>query len=488
MIKYGMLIGGELVGGRRSHVVHSPHTGMPFAEIAWATGADADAALDAAHAAFESWSQTSVGERVRLMHALRAGVAGSREELSLAVSREMGKTAGEADDDVQSLLDSLTYYADEIAKIVPEVLPDRDQRYRHELRPTPVGVVVAFLAWNFPILNLGFKMGPALASGCPIVVKPSPKSPVSAYIVGRLCLEAGIPAGVVNIICGPDEEVSTHLASSKLPALLTLIGSAETAKKIVRSGSTSIKRYSLELGGNAPFLVFADCDLTAAVATLTDLKFGNAGQICVAPNRVLVDQSIAARFVEAVAERARAIALGVGEEGQKVMGPVIDGQTVKRLTASVNDAVHHGARLVTGGQAGSPGHPDLKGGSFFEPTVLEGVRAGMNVYDSEIFGPIVGVSTFSSEDEALRLANATDSGLVAYLFTKDRDRQDRLSQRLRFGEVQVNGARYAIDLPHGGIKQSGYGHDCSALALRDYLAVKRVTTVKSSDAVIASNV
>jgi succinate-semialdehyde dehydrogenase/glutarate-semialdehyde dehydrogenase len=470
-----MYLDGNLADSLDRFDVVSPGTETAFASIAWAGPAEADKALAAADRAYESWSRVPIKERVSYMLALRDKVIENADLLRETVMMEVGKTWGQTEEDVQSLVDSLTFYSNEILRQRPESLPDREGTHRHELRYEPVGVVVAFLAWNFPLLNLGFKLGPALAAGCPIIIKPSPKSPVSAYMVGRLCAEAGFPPGVVNVLCGPDEQVSSRLASSTIPALLTLIGSAATGMKIAAAGASSIKRYSMELGGNAPVIVFKDADLDKAVDVVAALKFGNAGQICVAPNRVLLDRSIKDEFSKRIVARANSIRLGFGKDEAIDMGPVIDGKTVERLGGLVAEAVAGGATLLTGGGRCNR----INVGHFFEPTVLDSVRPEMSISETETFGPIVSLLTFDDEDDAICLANGTSSGLVAYVFTRDLDRAERAASKLRFGEVQINGVKYGIDLPHGGIKQSGMGHDCSHLALRDYLAVKRVTTAVS---------
>lgn len=466
-----MYIAGELVSGGSTHEVTSPATGQPVATVAWAGEAEAIRALEAAEAALPAWSASSVEERGEWMHRLREAVLAEAKMLRECVVQETGKTWEQSEEDVQSLLDSLEFYAREVNRFAPEELPDAAGTHRHELVYEPVGVVVAFIAWNFPLLNLAFKIGPAMAAGCPIIIKPSVKSPLAAYAVGELCHRIGLPPGVVNIVCGDDDVVGDTLSRSTVPALLTLIGSARTARRIMELGSSSVKRYSMELGGNAPVLVFPDADLDLAADTVSALKFGNAGQVCVAPNRVFVHVDVAQQFTERLTQRAGRVRVGAGPEGSVDMGPLIDAGAVRRVAGLVEDAVANGAQLLTGGTR----PPGLEAGSYFTPTVLAGVQPEMRIYQEEVFGPVVSVLTFKDETEVLAAANATQAGLSSFVFTGDSDRADRCAQALRFGEVQVNGVKYAIDLPHGGIKQSGVGHDCSYLALHDYLAPKRVT-------------
>lgn len=466
-----MYIAGELVADGSTHEVVSPATGQVVGAVAWAGEAEAHRALEAAEAAFPTWSATSVEERGEWMHRLREAVLADAHTLRECVVQETGKTWEQSEEDVQSLLDSLEFYAREVKRFVPEELPDAAGTHRHELVYEPVGVVVAFIAWNFPLLNLAFKIGPAMAAGCPIIIKPSIKSPLAAYAVGELCQRIGLPPGAVNVVCGDDEVVGDTLSRSTVPALLTLIGSARTAQRIMELGSSSVKRYSMELGGNAPVLVFPDADLELAADTVSALKFGNAGQVCVAPNRVFVHVNVAQQFIENLIDRSRRVRVGAGPEGSVDMGPLIDEGAVRRIAGLVDDAVANGARLLTGGSRAF----GLDDGSYFAPTVITDIEPTMRIYQEEIFGPVISVLTFSDEAEVLAAANATQAGLSSYVFTADEELADRCARALRFGEVQVNGVKYAIDLPHGGIKQSGVGHDCSYLALNDYLVPKRVT-------------
>ncbi len=469
-------VGGELLEGSSNFQVVNPATDKPVAEIAWADARMASRALEAADAAFDSWAGASISERTGWMAKLREAVLDNEEHLRQCIHLEMGKTWVSTAEDLESLASSLHFYAEEISRMRPETLVDREATHVHSLVHEPVGVVVAFLAWNFPLLNLAFKIGPAMAAGCPIVIKPSWKSPLSAYAVGELCSEVGLPPGVVNILCGEDEEIGDALSSSTVPALLTLIGSSRTGRHIMRTGATSIKRYSMELGGNAPALVFADANLDLAADIVCAVKFGNAGQICVAPNRVFVERKIAGEFCDKVVERAKAAKVGFSRDQEIDMGPLIDGAAWERVNALVEAAVQAGAELLTGGV-----RPDgLDTGHFYAPTVLGGIEPSMRIYNEEIFGPVVSLIEFSSEDDVLRQANDTDAGLTAYVFTSDIQKAERCARKLRFGEVQINGIKYSIDLPHGGIKQSGIGCDCSHLALNDYLVPKRISRAIAS--------
>jgi len=467
-----LYVGGRLLDGEAVDVIN-PANGELAGRIVSASPDQVDEALRSAEAAFPGWATLTGGERADWMDRLRAIVADHAEELTGLVHVEMGKPWSAAQEDFQMLLDSLEFYAGLARELDVQDLPDPDGTHRHELVREPLGVVGAFLAWNFPLLNLAYKLGPALASGCPIVIKPSVKTPLSAYAVGRLCHEIGLPAGVVNVISGDDASIGDRISASPIPAMLTLIGSTQTGMHIIRTGATSIKRYSMELGGNAPVLVFADADLDLAADTITALKYSNSGQICVAPNRVFADASIRDDLAARIVTRAEAIKVGFGREDDIGMGPLIDSRSRSRITGLVDDAVAAGATLLTGNRV-----PDgLEGGAFLAPTVIEGVTPDMQIAREEVFGPVVSLMVpVEGEQAMLDAANDTEAGLTAYVFTRDMERAARCARALRFGEVQVNGVKYAISLPHGGFKQSGIGVDCSHLALDDYFATKRIST------------
>ena len=467
-----LYIDGELCdsasGARRA--VICPGSGESVGEIAWAARVDAEAALNAAQEAFRSWSCTSLKERAGWMSRLRDAVIRHEESLRLAVMFEMGKPWEATAEDYETVVNALEWYAHEMAHSRDVILTDVEDTHRHQIISQPLGVAVAFLAWNFPLLNVGFKLGPALAAGCTLILRPSSSSPLSAYVLGEVCREVDFPKGVVNILCGTAAETASVLSSSRIPRLVTMIGSSETGRRLVAESATSIKRMSMELGGNAPVLVFPDADLATAAREVAALKFGNCGQICVAPNRIFVHRDIAAKFLELFLAEARKVRVGFGRENRPTMGPLIDLAARERIHALVGDAQREGAELLCGGEIPSGA------GSFYPPTVLDRVRPEMRVAREEIFGPVAALIEFDSEESVTRLANDTEYGLVAYVYTRDAARCQHLAERLEFGEVMLNGFKYSIYLPHGGVKQSGIGKDCSHYALDDYLIKKRITT------------
>ncbi len=453
--------------------VHCPATDEKIGEIAWADAEDTTRALEAARRAFPTWSGLPIGKRVEYMLRLRELVVKNEEILREAEMNEHGKTYEQAEEGYVSMINSLEYYAHEIQRLHGHVLVDTVGNFEHRIVYRAAGVVGAFVAWNFPLLNLSFKLGPAMAAGCPIIIRPSSETPITAYMIGELCAEAGLPPGVVNILTGPVHETADVITKSTIPAVLTLIGSSETGRKIMENGSSSIKKYSMELGGNAPAIVFPDADIELAASIISLLKFANSGQICVTPNRVFVHATVHDTFVTKVVEHAQAVRIGHGRNSGATMGPIINKKSRDRIDAWVKEAVADGATLVYGGK---PPEGLAHKGSFYMPTVLDNVKDSMRVSRDEIFGPVVSILTFDDYDDVMSRANSTNAGLASYVFSDDITTIQRASRDLDFGEVQVNGVKYYIDLPHMGIKQSGVGLDCSHFALEDYVVRKRITT------------
>ena len=467
-----MYIDGALTDGSATRDVLNPATETLVATVAVAGADDAERALQSAKAAFPIWAGMPIAERQVWMRKLRDAVVENEDWLRTCVHYEMGKPWAQTEEDWDRLVASLDYYAEEIARLHDYNLTDRAGTHNHRMVYEPAGVAVGFLAWNFPLLNLAFKIGPAMAAGCPIIIRPSDATPISAYAVGALCEKIGLPKGVVQILATESYAVADALTASTIPQVITLIGSTKTGQHIMRTGATSIKRYSMELGGNAPVLVFEDADLDLAADIVTGVKFSNAGQICVSPNRVFVADAVREDFTQKIVDRARAAKVGFEKTDDITTGPVIDAHAWTRLKGLVDDAVSDGASLLVGGDRPA----GLNAGHYLAPTVLTDVTETMEVYRQETFGPIVSLVPFENEDDLLRMANdCEEGGLTAYIFTRNLARAEHYAAHLRYGEIQINGVKYDIDLPHGGIGQSGIGHDCSALALHDYLVQRRIT-------------
>jgi len=402
---------------------------------------------------------------------MRQAVLDKEDLLRKAMVYEMGKTYESAWEDIEAVINGLEWYPNAMKHLKEEQIPDYENTHTHKMIHQPAGVAVAYLAWNFPMLNVGFKVGPALAAGCSLIIKPSEVSPVSAYIFGQILAEIDFPAGVINILCGPPQTIGTTLSSSTIPRVVTMIGSTATGKRVIADSATSIKRLGMELGGNAPFIVFEDADMEAALDLAIGIKFGNCGQICVAANRFFIQDAIYDDFVKAYIKRAKKLKLGFGIDEKPDMGPLATKAAQEKMPILIKDAKDKGAKLKTGGKIPK----DFEKGYWFEPTVLTEVTEDMRVYKEETFGPIAPFIRFHTEEEVIAKANDTEHGLASFLFTNNHQRIERFSKELQFGEIQVNGVKYSIYLPHGGIKNSGIGYDCSHLALNDYLVKKRVT-------------
>ena len=453
--------------------IYSPLNGEKIASLSWGNHKDSKIALESASNGFKSWSKLPLSKRKEWMLKLRKQILENEDLLRKAISYEMGKPYAATGEDIESITNSLEYYAEIIDDFIrPTEIAENDDTHNHQLIFKPIGVVVAYLAWNFPLLNAGFKIGPALATGCSIILKPSELSPVSLYIIGDLLKQINFPKGVINIVCGEPEEVATTLSKSTIPSLITMIGSTETAKKVISDSSTSIKKYSMELGGNAPFIVFEDADIEVAINIGSAIKFGNCGQICVAANRFFVHENVHKKFVDGLIKKARELKIGYNKNLDFEIGPLISKSSRKRVNDLIKSTIDNGGKLEFGGEI------PLMNGNWFEPTIITNVNESMSIFHMEIFGPVASIIKFKNDDEVLKKANNTDYGLASYLFTSNKKRIDKFVDELDFGEIHVNGIKYDIYLPHGGIKQSGVGHDCSELALEDYLIKKRISIAK----------
>lgn len=472
-----LYINGKLVDGVNAKKldVICPATGEVIAQVAAASKADTENTLIAAQKGFAYWSRLSLAERTMWMHKLSGAIKEKEHDLRTAMVHEMGKTYAGAYEDIEGIINGLEWYPNAMKNLREEQIPDYENTHTHKMISKPAGVAVAYLAWNFPILNVGFKLGPALAAGCSIIIKPSAISPLSTYMIGEILHEINFPAGVVNILSGPVSEVASVLTTSKIPAVITMIGSTETGKRVIADSTTSIKKLGMELGGNAPFIVFEDADFDTALNLAVGLKFGNSGQICVAANRIYVHKNIYYKFLKAYVKKVSEIKIGFGtkENPDVFMGPVATLKDRDRMFDIIEDAVSKGGKVEYGNKIPN----DLpKNGNWIQPTVISGATHDMTLFNKETFGPVAGLMSFETDEEVLKLANDTEYGLASYIFTNDHKRIEHFTEELEFGEIQINGVKYSIYLPHGGIKNSGIGHDCSHLALDDYLVKKRVST------------
>ncbi len=462
--------------------VHNPATATPCGAVAAGGAPDAERALAAAARAAGAWRALSLDARAGHILAYRDVLVSHRDEIVALLVAETGKLDANAAYDFDMLVDCLPFHVEEARRLRGCVFPSPDGKHLSYTRYTPCGVVVCVLTWNFPLLNLGYKLGPLLAAGCTTVLKPSEMTPLATARCVELLSEVAdppFPPGVVNLVNGTGVDLVEPLCASPIPRVLTTIGSTAMGRYLIQySCATTVKRFSLELGGDAPVLVFADCDLDAAVDDVVGLKFANAGQICVAPNRCYVAASVYEAFLRKAAAKIAAIVLGAGDaeaqsgEGVSVCQPVVSEQSLARLLGFVEDAKANGGRVLAGGKRaeGLPGY-------FLEPTLIADASPAMRCSCEEMFGPILAVRSWDAAagEDPFALANDTDLGLAAYVYTKSLDTALRAELELECGNICINGAHYSIELPHGGLKQSGNGKDISHLALLEYMDVKRIT-------------
>jgi succinate-semialdehyde dehydrogenase/glutarate-semialdehyde dehydrogenase len=468
LLREQLLIDGEWVdgaGGEREPVT-DPATGEVVAEVAVGTRADAVRAIEAAHAAAAGWGATPAKTRSQLLRRWHDLIVASVDDLAILLTAEQGKPLAEARGEILYGATFIEWYAEEAKRAYGEVIPSPADGRRLLTLRKPIGVTAAITPWNFPMAMIARKAAPALAAGCPMVIKPAPTTPLSALAMADLALRAGIPAGVLSVVCGPAEEVGHELATSELVRKITFTGSTPVGKLLMTQAAQTVKRVSLELGGNAPFIVFDDADLDAAVEGAIASKFRNAGQTCVCANRILVQDGIHDAFVERFTAATAALKVGNGFDDDVDQGPLIDERALAKVRDHISDAVALGASVAVGGEAHE------LGGTFFQPTVLTGATTEMRISVEETFGPVAPVFRFSTEAEAVELANATESGLAAYFYSRDLGRVWRVGEALEFGVVGVNTGLISYEgAPFGGVKQSGLGREGSRHGLDDYLEI-----------------
>lgn len=470
-------INGKVVDGKgRISEVYDPSTGKVIDTVSCADAEQTKEALNAAAEAFKTWSKTSVNERYNWLMKLKAACTEERDKLIDLVSFESGRPYPAACGDVDWLLTSLSYYAEEAKRIDGEVLPTQyvgGKENYHIVTRTPVGVTVGHIAWNYPLGNTSIKLAPAVASGCTCIIKPSSETPLATLYLGVIAEKIGFPAGVINIISGPANEVAKTLNESNIPRMITLIGSYETGLKLLNQSSTSLKKYSLELGGNAPVIVMPDADLDETAANIVAKKVGFAGQTCVNYNRIYVHKDVYEELCNKVAAELSKVKLGRYKDEGYIMGPVINKKARDRMLELIDDAVMGGAKLVMGGEVPE----EFKNGSYITPALLKDVTDDMRVSTEEIFGPIIPMQSFSNFDDVLKRANNTIFGLSAYFFGHNSREIAKAVETIEAGEIFINGGIGSEFTPHPGLKQSGVGCDKSKWSLEEYYDFKLVSLV-----------
>lgn len=450
--------------------VRNPATGNVIGRIPHLGKPETEAAVAAAETALTRWRSISAKERALIMRRWNDLMIVHQEDLARLMTAEQGKPLSEARGEVLYAGSFFEWFGEEAKRAYGDIIPGPAADRRIMVLKQPVGVVGAITPWNFPAAMITRKVGPAIAAGCTVVLKPSELTPYSALAIARLGEEAGLPPGVLNIVTGEAEAIGRVLTEDPRVRKFTFTGSTPVGKKLAAQCAGTVKRVSLELGGNAPFLVFDDADLDAAVAGAMISKFRNTGQTCVCANRFFVQDGIYEAFAEMLAEKASALAVGDGLAGVTQQGPLINERAVQKVEAHVADALRNGAKALTGASRGTYGH------TFYEPTVLRDVTPQALLAQEETFGPVAGLIRFRDEADAVRMANDSRAGLAAYAYTRDLSRSWRLAEQLEYGMVGMNTGLISTEVsPFGGMKESGIGREGSRYGIDEFLDVKAIT-------------
>jgi succinate-semialdehyde dehydrogenase / glutarate-semialdehyde dehydrogenase len=447
--------------------VTNPANGEIIAEVARCSTAETRRAIEAANAALPAWRSRTAKERAALMRKWFNLMMEAQEDLALIMTTEQGKPLAESRGEIAYGANYIEWFAEEAKRVYGDTIPQPSNDKRIVCIKQPVGVVACITPWNFPNAMLTRKIAPALAIGCTVVCKPANATPLSAYAFVELAERAGIPPGVINMVTGETSAIGKELTSNPIVRKLTFTGSTPVGKQLMAECAQTVKRTSMELGGNAPFIVFDDADLDAAVAGAMISKYRNAGQTCVCANRILVQAGCYDAFAEKLAAAVSGLKMGDGTEEGVNVGPLITEQAANDMEAFVEDAVSKGAKMVVGGSRSS------LGSHFFEPTILTNVTGEMRVFHEEIFGPIAPLFKFETEEEAIQMANDTEFGLACYFYSRDIGRVWRVAEALEYGIVGINEGIISNEMaPFGGVKESGQGREGSKYGLDDYTEIK----------------
>jgi succinate-semialdehyde dehydrogenase/glutarate-semialdehyde dehydrogenase len=472
---YGLYIDGawRAATGGGVREVHDPATETVVGVVPMAHKDDLDAALAAAQRSLRSWAKASPWERAAVLRRAADNIRARAEQIAVLMSSETGKPVAEARGEVGAAAEQFEWYAEEAKRIYGQTIEARESDVRMAVHYQPVGVVAAFTAWNFPALLPARKIGAALAAGCTVIIKPASEAPGSCMALAQALHDAGLPAGVLNLVTGDSGFIAEYLLRSPVVRKASLTGSTAVGRRLLELAAPGIKKVSMELGGHAPVLVFEDADIEHAIRTCASFKFRNCGQVCASPTRYYVHDSLYERFCEGFAAAARQLKLGPGLDPGTQMGPLANRRGFENAVRLVDDAIGNGASLLTGG-----GRPEgIDKGFFFSPTVLKDVPQHAAIMQHEPFAPIAPIAPFSSFDQAIALANSTPYGLASYLFSRSLKTATLASEAIEAGMVGINEMAIAsAEMPFGGVKESGMGREGGAFGIKDYLDPKFIKT------------
>lgn len=463
----GYLADGEWHRAAATFDVLNPATGEVLAAVAKAGKAETEQAIAAAERAFPAWRAQTAKARAEILYRWYQLMFDNKAWLAQLMTAEQGKPLKEAEGEVEYAASFIQWFAEQAKRANGEIIPPAKPGSRILATREPIGVVAAITPWNFPMAMLTRKLGPALAAGCTGIIKPANNTPLSAFALLALAKKAGVPDGVLNAVAGDTHAISDAIMASKAVRKISFTGSTAVGKTLVRNAADTMKKVSMELGGNAPYIVFEDADIDAAVKGAIANKFRNAGQVCVSVNRFYIHDAVYDRFVSQLAEEVKKLKVGNGVEEGVVVGPLIEASAVDKVEEHVKDAKAKGGRIVTGGER------HALGGNFWQPTVIADAHEAMKLAKEETFGPVAACFRFSDEQEVIRRANDTEFGLAAYFYTQNLQRVFRVSAALESGMIGINECAVSTELaPFGGVKESGLGREGSVLGLEEYLEVK----------------
>ncbi|MCA5921375.1 NAD-dependent succinate-semialdehyde dehydrogenase [Pectobacterium brasiliense] len=467
LFKTGYFAAGKWQQSGATFEVVNPATGESIASVAKAGKKETQAAIDAAYAAFPAWKRKTAKERSEILYRWYELILENKRYLAELMTAEQGKPVEEAEGEVVYAANFIQWFAEQGKRANGEIIPPAKPGSKIYATREPVGVVVAITPWNFPLAMLTRKLGPALAAGCTGVIKPANNTPLSAFALLALAQQAGVPDGVLNGVAGDTQAISDTVMASDKVRKISFTGSTEVGKTLVRNAAETMKKVSMELGGNAPYIVFDDADIQAAVKGAIANRFRNAGQVCVSANRFYIQDGVYDEFVSLLAEEVKKLKVGNGMDDGVVLGPLIDDAAVEKVEKHVNDAVEKGGKAVVGGKRHKLGH------SFFEPTVIVDANEAMLLAQEETFGPVAPCFRFKTEEEVIQRANNTPFGLAAYFYSQNLQRVFRVAEVLESGMIGINECAVSTELaPFGGVKESGLGREGSVLGLDEFLEVK----------------